>query len=177
MNCAGVVTGTGADNGKVRNTSVRSKNSPQAGNFCKSQAGMKTTTTTIWLPWRCSTSTITFDHKSNYLPFTHVDSIRAIETKRVENDVSILIDKKINCLGAALVIWLHQLTNNFFFTLMPIISQKTNFGFDISSYGYMSIDTLHPSWISKWQNFFMILCYSIHGYISLRISKNLNGPK
>ena len=90
-------------------------------------------------------STITFDHKSNYLPFTHVDSIRAIETKRVENDVSILIDKKINCLGAALVIWLHQLTNNFFFTLMPIISQKTNFGFDISSYGYMSIDTLHPS--------------------------------
>ena len=47
MNCAGVVTGTGADNGKVRNTSVRSKNSPQAGNFCKSQAGMKTTTTTI----------------------------------------------------------------------------------------------------------------------------------
>ena len=107
--------GTGADNGKVRNTSVCSKNSPKAGNFCKSQAGMKTTTTTIWLPWRCSTSTITFDHKSNYLPFTHVDSIRAIETKRVENDVSILIDKKINCLGAALVIWLHQLTNNFFY--------------------------------------------------------------
>ena len=115
MNCAGVVRVR--ITAKLEITSVRSKNSPQAGNFCKSQAGMKTTTTTIWLPWRCSTSTITFDHKSNYLPFTHVDSIRAIETKRVENDVSILIDKKINCLGAALVIWLHQLTNNFFFSL------------------------------------------------------------
>ena len=107
-----------------------------ADNFCKSQAGMKTTTTTIWLPWRCSTSTITFDHKSNYLPFTHVDSIRAIETKRVENDVSILIDKKINCLGAALVIWLHQLTNNFFF----------HFDANHISENYLILaSTLHPT--------------------------------
>ena len=126
-----------------------------ADNFCKSQAGMKTTTTTIWLPWRCSTSTITFDHKSNYLPFTHVDSIRAIETKRVENDVSILIDKKINCLGAALVIWLHQLTNNFFLLWCQSYLRKLlNFGFDIASH----ID---------YQNDKTFLWYcAIHGYIS-----------
>ena len=54
---------------------------------------------------RGTTSTITFDHKSNYWPpFTHVDSIRAIETKRVENDLSIPIYKKMNCLGEALEI-------------------------------------------------------------------------
>ena len=142
MNCAGV----------VRVLITAKLEILQTGNFCKSQAGMKSTTTTIWLPWRCS---ITFDHKSNYLPFTHVDSIRAIETKRVENDVSILIDKKINCLGAALVIWLHQLTNNFFLLWCQSYLRKLlNFGFDIASH----ID---------YQNDKTFLWYcAIHGYIS-----------